>query len=137
MAIIHVEPQRESDIISLPRTRDRRFIFVTYEYGPITQEEEDLGLEWWFPKSNGNGYHSIIHFATLYMPDGADRIRLWLQCEEGDNRALVHEFYPLRDVEAVLPGVGYVVPHGCRGVLTFDRPDKDQVFKATYLVERI
>lgn len=138
MTVIHVEDQRETDphLVTGPPFDVRSYLFVDYTYGPITAQEEDEGLEWWFPMANGDGRHARVHHATLVMPDGADGITLYLQSPDEESRVLIYKFNPLLLVEHVVD-CPFHTPVGSRGIIVFDKPDKDQTFGASYLVERL
>jgi hypothetical protein len=133
-----VEPLRDTDPhISLSKEDARQFIFVHYEH-TITALEASDGLEWWFPISDGDGYHTIIRNASLKhklnITGPGSELVLYVQSPDEQTRLLIHDFGNLAGEE---PVAEFIVPHGARGILRIIGGKEGDLFRASYLVERV
>lgn len=132
----YVEEQRPDHLVRLSRDNDTAYTFAEYTHEVNASDASD-GFEWWFPYSNGLGYRSIIHNATLVHGVnvlGNGHIRLCLLAPNEETKNLIHEFKKQAGIERV--NGEFVVPHLSRGVLWIEGAIEGDVFKACYLVER-
>jgi hypothetical protein len=103
----------------------------------VSASDASDGFEWWFPYSNGLGYRSVIHNATLVHGTnvlGNGHIYLFLLSPDESSRNLVHEFRRSAGIERT--SEEFTVPRNARGVLEIAGAIAGDEFIARYLVER-
>lgn len=131
---VYVIEQRE---IAIEAPQDTVYLFVEYEHIVSLSDKTD-GFEWWFPYANGDGQHVLIWNATLQhlkMVAGVGAaINLWLQSPDDNVRTLLWQFGLMPAIERL--DHSYVVPQGARGVLEIIGALEEDIFTASYLIER-
>lgn len=132
----HVFPQRFPDPDHPSKNGPRVFLFIKYSL-EITSEMGNW-VEVWFPYSDGDGCHSIIHNATLNISEPLDQPRqacLYIQSPDENTRVLVHKFDPTDDQDQMV-AKPFIVPHQSRGVLCLNSVETGTVVIAQYMLER-